>query len=261
MTGVAFKYTGRRLDAETGLYYYRARYYAPNVGRFLQIDPIGYGVNMNLYAYVGSDPNNFLDPTGLTEIAIDGPLVGYSRGWNGDPVAQKYEAYRFGAQVGIHGSFAPNAGPPHLDGTPIPGNCTYCQFVKQDWSGSKTEFGASFLFFSFKLYEGQETIINRFRADGTYETDVIKEQGWFKFEWFMEGERDKGKFKPGIGFNVAPYTLEWGETFNEPPTAAGVTPKDASRSSRQTDAWPPAVGGSCPPTWGSRCGSRVEMWN
>lgn len=37
-----FQYTGREFDTETGLYYYRARYYDPSTGRFLSEDPIGF---------------------------------------------------------------------------------------------------------------------------------------------------------------------------------------------------------------------------
>jgi RHS repeat-associated protein len=61
-----FTYTAREFDSETGLYYYRARYYDARAGRFLQRDPIGLkGEDVNLYAYVENDPVNYFDPNGL----------------------------------------------------------------------------------------------------------------------------------------------------------------------------------------------------
>lgn len=60
-----YLFTGRAYDAETGLYYYRARYYDYATGRFLQPDRIGYGDGLNLYAYVGNNPVMFGDAYGL----------------------------------------------------------------------------------------------------------------------------------------------------------------------------------------------------
>lgn len=65
LLGNPLRYTARRLESDTGLYYYRARDYHPGWGRFIQPDPLGYADGMNVYAYVGNDPLNYIDPTGL----------------------------------------------------------------------------------------------------------------------------------------------------------------------------------------------------
>lgn len=65
VTDNPYCYTGREFDGPS-LYYYRARYYDPSIKRFLSIDPIGFeSGDYNHYRYVGNDPVNFKDPSGL----------------------------------------------------------------------------------------------------------------------------------------------------------------------------------------------------
>jgi RHS repeat-associated protein len=62
--GNPYLFTGRQLDEETGLYFYRARYYDNAKGRFLQRDPNGYVDIYNLYTYVEDKPTLLVDPSG-----------------------------------------------------------------------------------------------------------------------------------------------------------------------------------------------------
>jgi len=64
-SGNPFRFQSRRLDAETGLYYFRNRYLSPTLGRFMQRDPVGYADGMNLYECVRSQPTAASDAMGL----------------------------------------------------------------------------------------------------------------------------------------------------------------------------------------------------
>ncbi len=79
MSGTTFGFQGQRFDAETGLYYMKARCYDPKTGRFLQPDPIDYGDGLNLYQFAYNNPNSFSDPLGL---ASEGNENGWgNNGW------------------------------------------------------------------------------------------------------------------------------------------------------------------------------------
>ena len=73
ITGNEYFFAGRRYEEKSELYYYRARFYSPVLGRFLQPDPIGYGDGLNIYAYCKNNPVNFIDPMGLCRDENDGP--------------------------------------------------------------------------------------------------------------------------------------------------------------------------------------------
>ncbi|MFO1433712.1 MAG: RHS repeat-associated core domain-containing protein [Candidatus Competibacteraceae bacterium] len=69
--GNPWMFTGRQLDEETGLYFYRARYYDCGKGRFLQRDPLGYSDGKNYFEYVKGTPINRIDPSGMEQGKYD----------------------------------------------------------------------------------------------------------------------------------------------------------------------------------------------
>jgi len=92
-----FKFVGQHgvMTEPNGFYYMKARYYDPNVGRFISEDPTGFdGGDVNLMAYVGNQPINRIDPSGLCGVAlgfsavgldITAPIYSTNSGWFGPP--------------------------------------------------------------------------------------------------------------------------------------------------------------------------------
>jgi RHS repeat-associated protein len=58
-------YQSQICDWESGKYYWKYRYYDTSTGRWLNHDPIGESGGANLYAFVGNNPDNVIDATGL----------------------------------------------------------------------------------------------------------------------------------------------------------------------------------------------------
>jgi RHS repeat-associated protein len=75
-----WSFTGREWDPETSLYYYRARYHAPSLGRFISEDPIGLRGGPNYYTYVEASPVSGVDPSGTTCMTNTGFLLGWLAG-------------------------------------------------------------------------------------------------------------------------------------------------------------------------------------
>jgi RHS repeat-associated protein len=73
-----YGYTGRERDEETGLNYYRARYYDTTTGAFLSEDPMGFAAgDYNLSRYVFGSPTNWNDPSGLNAASGENPFEGF----------------------------------------------------------------------------------------------------------------------------------------------------------------------------------------
>ena len=93
-----YKYNGKEFDGEAGvnLYYYGARYYDPQIGRFISVDPVKDYTNP--YSYVRNNPLNAIDPTGKIGLVI--PLVthgGFFGGFGSD--LQSFENLMAGAEL------------------------------------------------------------------------------------------------------------------------------------------------------------------
>jgi RHS repeat-associated protein len=102
----AYAYTGRERDTESGMHYYRARYYDPGLGRFISQDPSTFtSGDTNFYRYVLNDPIYLMDPSGMhwsnifrlpdyfavnLNIAIPNPWTATVVGWSGTASVDRY---------------------------------------------------------------------------------------------------------------------------------------------------------------------------
>ena len=103
-----FAYTARHWDEHAGLYYYRARWYDPVLGRFLSEDPIGFEAgDANLVRYVENSTTNFTDPTGNAKARTARRAVAFVvRTVQGKPTLIKLQtiySHKFAARAFLQG--------------------------------------------------------------------------------------------------------------------------------------------------------------
>jgi RHS repeat-associated protein len=101
-----YGYTGRERDPDTGQLYYRARFYDPQVGRFISEDPAGLIAGINLYAYVENDPIRSRDPFGLCKCGVKvGPEYYVAGSWGSGSVSIAGKTISQGTRFYWHAEF------------------------------------------------------------------------------------------------------------------------------------------------------------
>jgi RHS repeat-associated protein len=98
--GNPYMFTGRQRD-ENGLYYYRARYYKPSIGRFLQPDPVMQFMQIALVKQLSGDniPGRYLSPTGMKKFLGADPIGKFL---NIHPAGRFLQKYQYGFPVGLN---------------------------------------------------------------------------------------------------------------------------------------------------------------
>lgn len=130
-----FQFTGQAWLGEIGLQYSKARMYSPTMGRFLQTDPVGYADGPNSYNYVGSDPLNRTDPTGLFAYTCTGSLTARCDSSTGTPMSTTPGTYSGGPW---DGSPLTREGYTSPDSPQAPASIQHFQgqYINGEWHGS-----------------------------------------------------------------------------------------------------------------------------
>ena len=226
-TAGTFRYTGARIDAETnGLYDFRARIYSPTLGRFLQADPIGVRGGINLYAYVGNDPLNAVDPSGLIDTSNPGSLSAGINASTSGPDASQLFTSTTPANSTLSGSSIPGVAVVLPDGSLVqdPNSPTgYLMSPVADLSpvaAAGRQTGATY----FSLVSNPElagsaplylaaSLYSNVGTGGTF--DYQREGNWFT------GYTQLPQFRDVSNVNVGLFSQQAGLTLNETLSAAG----------------------------------------
>jgi RHS repeat-associated protein len=175
-TRTRYTYTGRERDPDTGLLYYRARFFDPQLGRFISEDPLGLQAGVNFYSYVSNNPVDWTDPTGLCKCGLKKGPEYYIH------VAGRF----FSASFYIGGSTEPNGTLFRWhaeflnDATHKPECCEVRQEIS--WKGGGPPNHAGFAGGGFSAghwYEDRDASGNRYgRRSGPY-SDLNTSSDWY----------------------------------------------------------------------------------
>jgi RHS repeat-associated protein len=189
-------YTARERHDRTGLYYYRNRFYSPQIGRFITQDPIGLLGGTNLYAYVGNDPINFIDPLGLNLLEFGANFGAGMGDALTDPTGLGYSAAGLGYSL--------SAGP---DSPEVPDLTSGTEALRLAFGVDEAVDKCS------KTYRGGEYTgytVGLLLVGGM--TASPAPSSWANSSWFGRGSRLFGRSRYGQTgiLNRGPVRLGWG---------------------------------------------------
>jgi RHS repeat-associated protein len=247
------KFTGYERDWATNLNYAKARTYNHNRGRFMQADPLGAGAadatspqSLNRYSYVGNDPANFVDPTGLRYVLV------CNMAWSGGESSQ----YCFFVDVPEWGWAEPRD--PGIGGggggqqggqsePPVTSNCPrWDQALPILRSFAKEALGTSFERFPNMLSNQEWRIVPKEGLSEKATVEAFKKAGWQPFfngnpEHF--GGSDYEKYHDGAWYHLT-IGYGTGTTYQRVTTVTGKTHL-ASVSTYDSNQPPPWITVHC----------------